>query len=147
MFHFKGNLSNIDTPNIIPVELNAYLHKNLRILSYFNFRLGRLNKYFLYKTKARTLLVGINAVSFKPQTLTNLERYQLQHKFHEFHVRYQFHVKIWRHGILWNYSTDIIWNYMHKTKLQYFVFILSNDSILIVKITIMQKIVMFLNIL
>lgn len=61
----KGNLSDIDTPSIIPVDLNAFLHANAVILSNFNGLLKRYRQQEMYKRKAENLLAGITAILWR----------------------------------------------------------------------------------
>lgn len=58
-----GDLRDIDTPHIVPVDLNAFLEYNARVLSSFHVALGNLPKAAHYKFQAQQLLDGIEAVS------------------------------------------------------------------------------------
>lgn len=58
-----GNLSNIDAPHIIPVDLNAFLEQNARLLSNFYKLLGDPKKASHYQYRADKLLQAIEAVS------------------------------------------------------------------------------------
>lgn len=59
----SGNLSDIDTPHIIPVDLNAFLEHNARTLSSLHAALGNAGKATHYKMRANKLLKAIEAVS------------------------------------------------------------------------------------
>jgi len=60
-----GNLSNIDTPHIIPVDLNAFLEYNARILSKFYAALGNATKASHYKLRAQKLLQAMDAILWR----------------------------------------------------------------------------------
>ncbi|XP_054282635.1 trehalase-like isoform X1 [Macrosteles quadrilineatus] len=57
-----GNLSNIDAPHIIPVDLNAFLEQNARLLSNFYKLLGDPKKASHYQYRADKLLQAIEAI-------------------------------------------------------------------------------------
>ncbi|XP_034934497.1 trehalase-like [Chelonus insularis] len=57
-----GNLSDISTRNIIPVDLNAFLQRNARLLSQFNTLLGNGAKAKKYKDIANDYQTAIDAV-------------------------------------------------------------------------------------
>lgn len=58
----EGNLSDISTPQIVPVDLNSFLHSNAEILSEWFNKLGDPVKAKLYKTRAEALLDAISMV-------------------------------------------------------------------------------------
>ncbi|XP_063971932.1 trehalase isoform X2 [Diachasmimorpha longicaudata] len=58
----RGNLSNIKTRYIIPVELNAILYYNAVLLADFNEKIGNTSKAIMYKQKAEEWKTAVNAV-------------------------------------------------------------------------------------
>ncbi|XP_024938586.1 trehalase isoform X2 [Cephus cinctus] len=58
----KGNLTNMATRYIIPVDLNAFLQKNARLLSEFQLKLGNIAKSRYYEDIAKEYQVAIDNV-------------------------------------------------------------------------------------
>ncbi|KAK9502441.1 hypothetical protein O3M35_011220 [Rhynocoris fuscipes] len=58
----RGNISNIETQNIIPVDLNALLHKNFVLLSKWYEMFGNVIKSRKYKLLADELLLAIEKI-------------------------------------------------------------------------------------
>uniref|UniRef100_A0A1B6DB06 Trehalase n=2 Tax=Clastoptera arizonana TaxID=38151 RepID=A0A1B6DB06_9HEMI len=61
----KGNLSYIETTSIVPVDLNAFVHWNAKILSDFNALLNNPTKQAHYAEIADQLLAGITAILWR----------------------------------------------------------------------------------
>lgn len=57
-----GVLSDTQTPNIIPVDLNSILHRNAEILSDWFMRIGAISKAQKYSTAAKRILNCIENV-------------------------------------------------------------------------------------
>ncbi|XP_011308384.1 trehalase isoform X2 [Fopius arisanus] len=58
----KGNLSNIKTRYIVPVELNAIIYYNAVLLADFNDLVGNMSKAAMYRSKAEMWKTAVNAV-------------------------------------------------------------------------------------
>uniref|UniRef100_A0A1B6FTE3 Trehalase n=1 Tax=Cuerna arida TaxID=1464854 RepID=A0A1B6FTE3_9HEMI len=61
----NGNLSDIDTPHIVPVDLNAFLQNNAQILSSLYAEIGNVAKSTHYKHRATKLLQAIEAILWR----------------------------------------------------------------------------------
>lgn len=57
-----GNLTDIKTKYIVPVELNAILYWNAQLLSNFYKKVGNLTKASYYKEKAMEILEAVTKV-------------------------------------------------------------------------------------
>ncbi|XP_025201432.1 trehalase-like isoform X2 [Melanaphis sacchari] len=62
----KGNLTDIQTPSIIPVELNSLLHVNALTLSEWYAKMGNISKAEEYSAIAATFLNNIQEVMWRP---------------------------------------------------------------------------------
>ncbi|XP_065165308.1 trehalase-like isoform X2 [Atheta coriaria] len=58
----KGNLTNIKTRSIIPVDLNAMLYQNAMILAEWHEELGNISQSSYYRTIAHTIMEAVEAV-------------------------------------------------------------------------------------
>ncbi|XP_041449192.1 trehalase isoform X2 [Drosophila obscura] len=57
-----GTLSNLRTRSIVPVDLNAFLYWNAKLIAEFHAKAGNVDKMTEYEKKAQTLLQGIQEV-------------------------------------------------------------------------------------
>ncbi|EDW01419.1 GH21428 [Drosophila grimshawi] len=57
-----GNLTQIMTRSIVPVELNAILYQNAKTIAEFHSKAGNIEKMTEYETKAKKILEAIQAV-------------------------------------------------------------------------------------
>ncbi|XP_017126388.2 trehalase isoform X1 [Drosophila elegans] len=58
----EGNLTNLSTTSIVPVDLNAYLYWNAKMIAEFHSKAGNTKKVIEYENKAEKLLLGIQEV-------------------------------------------------------------------------------------
>lgn len=58
----EGNRSALSTTSIVPVDLNAYLYWNAKLIAEFHSKAGNTKKVTEYETKAEKLLLGIQEV-------------------------------------------------------------------------------------
>ncbi|XP_017838591.1 trehalase isoform X2 [Drosophila busckii] len=58
----SGNLTNAKTRSIVPVELNAILYWNAKIIAEFHSKAGNIDKMTEYETKAKKIQEAIQAV-------------------------------------------------------------------------------------
>lgn len=66
LFHILGNISSIHTRYIIPVDLNAFIYWNARILNRFFTELGNKEKAAYYDSVAAEWLEAVTAVLWHP---------------------------------------------------------------------------------
>ncbi|KAH8254403.1 hypothetical protein KR032_009879 [Drosophila birchii] len=57
-----GNLTHLKTRSIVPVDLNAFLYWNAKLIAEFHAKAGNIEKVTEYETKAQKLLLGIQEV-------------------------------------------------------------------------------------
>ncbi|XP_037717006.1 trehalase isoform X2 [Drosophila subpulchrella] len=57
-----GNLTNLCTSSIVPVDLNALLYWNAKLIAEFHSKAGNIKKVTEYETKAEKILQGIQEV-------------------------------------------------------------------------------------
>ncbi|KAJ8955421.1 hypothetical protein NQ318_003519 [Aromia moschata] len=64
----KGNLTNIKTRSIVPVDLNAMIYWNAKLLAEFNSLLGNSEKVAMYNDIAATWMKAVTAVLWHEET-------------------------------------------------------------------------------
>ncbi|XP_017027471.1 trehalase isoform X1 [Drosophila kikkawai] len=58
----EGNLTHLKTRSIVPVDLNAFLYWNAKLIAEFHAKAGNVEKVTEYENKAQKLLLGIQEV-------------------------------------------------------------------------------------
>lgn len=79
-----GNLTNIHTRDIIPVDLNAFIYRNAALLSNFFSMIGNSRKRKEYRRTAEEIKAAVTAVLWNEKWGTWLDYDILNHKSREF---------------------------------------------------------------